>query len=59
MKKSLWIAALAALIDRAAKLAWAAADFVLIPGRIGRARHAQHGAWPLACWAGRPICWPC
>ena len=35
MKKSLWIAALAALIDRAAKLAWAAADFVLIPGVLG------------------------
>ena len=30
MKKSLWIAALAALIDRAAKLAWAAAvDWML------------------------------
>ena len=32
MKKSLWIAALAALIDRAAKLAGAAAELWLIPG---------------------------
>ena len=53
MKKSLWIAALAALIDRAAKLAWAAADFVLIPGVLG-VRGTRNTGMAFGMLGGRP-----
>ena len=53
MKKSLWIAALAALIDRAAKLAWAAADFVLIPGVLG-VRGTRNTSMAFGMLGGRP-----
>ena len=53
MKKSLWIAALAALIDRAAKLAWAAADFVLIPGVLG-VRGTRNTGMAFGMLGGQP-----
>ena len=46
-------AALAALIDRAAKLAWAAADFVLIPGVLG-VRGTRNTGMAFGMLGGRP-----